>query len=160
MPPFTKHHTIKIKPYLAQIRPNQNSIWFSLSSVISVPSSIWTFRSSGLYSLRKGLYNDYVRRNVPATSKSCGVFPSFAFNIQPSPKLKSFVRYGHVQVSKYLTRGFSRFRFQWSKSFWCLLQGMLYIYICMTIKGLFNVNPDHRFFSISLSFSMYRCLTI
>ena len=28
MPPFTKHHTIKIKPYLAQIRPNQNSIWF------------------------------------------------------------------------------------------------------------------------------------
>ena len=28
MPPFTKHHTIKIKPYLAQSRPNQNSIWF------------------------------------------------------------------------------------------------------------------------------------
>ena len=65
------------------------------------------------------------------SSKSCGVFPSLAFN-KPLSKSKSFVRYGHIQVIKYLIRGFSQFRF-WSKLFWGLLQSMLYIYICMTI---------------------------
>ena len=41
-----------------------------------MPSSIWTFRSSGLYSLRKGLYNDYLDGTCPQLcSKSCGFFP-------------------------------------------------------------------------------------
>ena len=39
------------------------------------------------------------------SSKSCGVFPSLAFN-KPLLKSKLFVRYGHIQVTRYLIRGF------------------------------------------------------
>ena len=35
------------------------------------------------------------------SSKSCGVFPSLAFN-KPLSKSKSFVRYGQIHVTKYL----------------------------------------------------------